>query len=65
VEKFADAIEEIPITLARNVGMDAIDTLTMLRAKYANSPKDALIWYGIDAEKRKVSEISPSGVISR
>lgn len=63
VERFADAIEEIPITLARNVGMDTIDTLTMLRAKYANSPKDSLRWYGIDSEKRKVSEISPSGVI--
>lgn len=63
VEKFADAIEEIPITLARNVGMDTLDTLTMLRAKYANSPKDVLKWYGVDSQKRKVSEISPSGVI--
>jgi chaperonin GroEL (HSP60 family) len=63
VERFADAIEEIPITLARNVGMDTIDTLTMLRAKYANSPRDVLKWYGIDSEKRKVSEIPPSGVI--
>jgi chaperonin GroEL (HSP60 family) len=62
-EKFADAIEEIPITLARNVGMDTIDTLTMLRAKYANSPKDVLKWYGIDSQKRKVTEIPPSGVI--
>ena len=27
VEKFADAIEEIPLTLARNAGMDPIDSL--------------------------------------
>ncbi|QLH09632.1 thermosome subunit alpha [Candidatus Nitrosotenuis sp. DW1] len=63
IGKFADAIEEIPITLARNVGMDPIDTLTQLRAKYANCPKDTLKWYGIDSEKRKVSEIFPDGVI--
>lgn len=63
VEKFADALEEIPITLARNVGMDALDTLTQLRAKYANCPKNTLKWYGIDSEKRKVSEIPPGGVI--
>jgi chaperonin GroEL (HSP60 family) len=63
IEKFADAIEEIPITLARNVGMDPIDTLTELRAKYANSVKGILKWYGIDSEKRKVSEIFPNEVI--
>ncbi len=63
IEKFADAMEEIPITLARNVGMDPIDTLTQLRAKYANCPKDTLKWYGIDSEKRKVAEIFPDNVI--
>ena len=63
IEKFADAIEEIPITLARNVGMDPIDTLTQLRSKYANCPKGILKWYGIDSEKRKVSEIFPNEVI--
>ncbi|MBS3926940.1 MAG: thermosome subunit [Nitrosarchaeum sp.] len=63
IEKFADAIEEIPIILARNVGMDPIDTLTQLRSKYANCPKDILKWYGIDSEKRKVSEIVPNEVI--
>ncbi|HSA97750.1 MAG TPA: thermosome subunit alpha [Candidatus Nitrosotenuis sp.] len=63
VEKFADAIEEIPITLARNVGMDPIDTLTQLRSKYANCPNGTLKWYGIDSEKRKVSEILPGNVI--
>jgi len=63
IEKFADAIEEIPITLARNVGMDPIDTLTQLRSKYANCPKGVLKWYGINSEKRKVSEIFPDEVI--
>lgn len=63
IEKFADAIEEIPITLARNVGMDPIDTLTQLRSKYANCPNGTLKWYGIDSEKRKVSEIFSIEVI--
>jgi len=63
IEKFADAIEEIPITLARNVGMDPIDTLTQLRSKYANCPKGILKWYGIDSEKRKVSEIFSNEII--
>jgi archaeal chaperonin len=63
IEKFADAIEEIPLTLARNVGMDPIDTLTQLRSKYANCPDGSLKWYGIDSQKRKVSEIPPSEII--
>src|SRR3982751_3630485 len=32
-EKFAEALEVIPLTLAENAGMDPIDTLTALRAK--------------------------------
>lgn len=63
IERFADALEEIPLTLARNVGMNPIDTLTQLRAKYANAPKGALKWYGIDSQKRKVTEMSPNDII--
>lgn len=61
VERFADAIEEIPLTLARNIGMNPLDTLPQLHAKYANSSYDN--WYGIDSSKRKVSEMSSSGII--
>ena len=32
VEKFADALEAIPLALAENAGMDPIDTLTNLRS---------------------------------
>ena len=32
-EKFAEALETIPITLAENAGMDTIDTMTELRSK--------------------------------
>lgn len=62
IEKFADAIEEIPITLARNVGMDPIDTLTQSRSKYSNSQDGSLKWYGIDSQNRKVTDI-PLGEI--
>jgi len=61
--KFADALEEIPLTLARNVGMNPIDTLTQLRAKYAKIHNGTIKWYGIDSERRKVSEVSSDGVI--
>jgi len=33
VEKFADALESIPLALARNAGMNPIDTITQLRSK--------------------------------
>ena len=56
VEKFADAIEEIPITLARNAGMDPIDTLTELRSKHAEFTNGKFRWFGIDSAKRMVNE---------
>ena len=62
VEKFADAIEEIPVTLARNLGMDAIDALTELRRKHIEFTNGKFRWFGIDSEKRKVAETYP-GVI--
>lgn len=34
VEKFAEAIESIPLALARNAGMNPIDAITQLRAKH-------------------------------
>jgi len=62
VEKFADAIEEIPVTLARNLGMDAIDALTELRRKHVEFTNGKFRWFGIDSDKRKVAETYP-GVI--
>lgn len=34
IKKFAEALEEVPLTIASNVGLDAIETLTNLRSKY-------------------------------
>lgn len=33
LQKFADALEQIPLTIAKNAGMDTIDTLIELRSK--------------------------------
>ena len=39
VEKYAEAIESIPIALARNAGMNPIDAITQLRAKHSSGEK--------------------------
>ena len=62
VERFADAVEEIPLTLARNVGMNVLDTLTQLRTKFAKSNGNVK-WYGINSTLRKISDMSSSEII--
>lgn len=59
VEKFADSIESIPITLAENCGLDAIDVITTLKTLHSQGNKDLGIdvLEGIsDAKKRGVVE---------
>ena len=62
VDKFADSILEIPLTLARNVGMDVLETKTRLQAKFANS-NGKTKWYGINSETRNISDMSSSKII--
>ena len=59
VEKFADALEAIPLALAENAGMDPIDTLTNLRSKQIKGEK----WIGIDVMKAKVGNMQSSDII--
>jgi len=63
VEKFAEAVEEIPMTLARNVGMDTIDALIELRRQHAKFSNGKFTWIGIDSVERKVSEIFSKRVV--
>ncbi|HET8687163.1 MAG TPA: thermosome subunit alpha, partial [Methanosarcina sp.] len=42
IKAFADALEEIPRTIARNAGLDTIDTLVNLRAKHAENKNAGL-----------------------
>ena len=58
-EKFADALEIIPLTLAENAGMDAIDTLTSLRSKQIKGEK----WIGIDVVKANLANMKSSDII--
>jgi len=62
IERFADAVEEIPLTLAQNIGMDTLDTLTQFRAKFAKS-NGRMKWYGINSNIRKISDVSSSEII--
>jgi archaeal chaperonin len=54
-EKYADAIESIPLVLAENAGMSVIETQAQLRTKSEESGKAR---YGIDVFKGKVADLS-------
>jgi len=58
-EKFADALESIPLTLAENAGMDPIDTLAALRSRQQKGEK----WTGIDVMKAKIANMKSSDII--
>ena len=58
-EKFADALESIPLSLSENAGMDPIDTLTTLRSRQLRGHK----WTGIDVMKGKVADMKSSDII--
>ena len=58
-EKFADAIESIPLVLAENAGMDVIDTQVQLRAKSTTSGK---VRYGVDVLEGKVADLASKGI---
>ena len=53
-EKFIEALESIPLTLAENAGMDLIDTKVQLHTKVSTSNKPK---YGIDVVNGKVSDV--------
>ena len=59
VEKFAEALEAIPLSLSENAGMDPIDTLTTLRSRQLKGHKST----GIDVMKGKVSDMKSSDII--
>jgi chaperonin GroEL (HSP60 family) len=59
IQKFAEALEEIPLTIARNAGMNVIDTLAELRSKHSIDAGDA-IFYGVDAIERTIDVMFPT-----
>jgi archaeal chaperonin len=57
LEKFAGALEEIPLTIARNAGMDEMDTTAELRARISKDVDGKIGWYGINAIERRVDDM--------
>jgi archaeal chaperonin len=58
-QKFADALETIPICLATNAGLDPIDTMTEIRSKHAEGGK----WFGVEAKEGKVKDMYKENVL--
>lgn len=58
-QKFADALETIPICLATNAGLDPIDTMTELRAKHAAGG----LWFGVEAKEGKIKDMYKENVL--
>jgi archaeal chaperonin len=59
VQKFADALDSIPLALAENAGMDSIDTMAELREKQNKGAK----WTGVDVRSTKVTDMFKQGVL--
>ncbi|MHA1803662.1 MAG: thermosome subunit beta [Promethearchaeota archaeon] len=68
VISFALALEEIPITLIKNAGLDEIEKITSLRAAHKS---DADKWIGIDTINNEIGDnfkkgiIEPAGLVSQ
>ena len=59
VEKFADALESIPLALARNAGMNPIDSITQLRARQNSDEHFA----GVDVINGKITNFEELGIV--
>ena len=59
VEKFAEALEAIPLALARNAGMNPIDAITQLRSRQNAGQK----WTGIDTINGQVGDIEKLQIV--
>ncbi|MBI5146180.1 MAG: TCP-1/cpn60 chaperonin family protein [Thaumarchaeota archaeon] len=59
VEKFAEAMESIPISLARNAGMNAIDSITQLRSKQNSGD----MYTGVDVINGTIGDIEKINVL--
>ncbi|ESP87056.1 thermosome subunit alpha [Candidatus Halobonum tyrrellensis] len=59
VEAFADALEAVPTTLARNAGLDPVDALVALRAAHADGRTAA----GVDIATGGVADATAAGVV--
>ncbi|MCA2004051.1 MAG: TCP-1/cpn60 chaperonin family protein [Candidatus Nitrosotenuis sp.] len=59
VEKFAEALESIPLALARNAGMNPIDAITQLRSRHSAGEK----YFGVDVVNGRIGDIEKIDVL--
>ncbi len=59
IEKFANALEEIPRALSENAGMDPIDVLIKIRSSHAEGKK----FHGLNVYSGQVEDMEKAGVI--
>jgi len=59
INKFAEALEVIPLTISENAGMDPIDTMVKLRARQSEGKK----WSGIDAKEGRVADMLSKNIV--
>jgi thermosome len=58
VQKFAEALEIIPLTLAENAGLDPIDTQVQLGSAHGQGNK----WFGVNVHKGRVADCAKLGI---
>jgi thermosome len=59
VQKYAEALESIPLALAENAGFDSLDIQVELREKHGAGK----IWYGVDVLGNGVQDLYNKGII--
>ena len=58
VEKFADALEVIPWTLAESCGLNPRDSMLEIRSEHAKGKK----WFGVDVRNRRLADMQNKGI---
>jgi chaperonin GroEL (HSP60 family) len=57
--KFSEALEEIPQTIAKNSGMNVIDSLIQLKSKVSENNFDENVkWFGINILNKNIEELN-------
>lgn len=59
VQKFAEALESIPLTIAENAGMSPLD----VQVELASAHSQGKLWYGVDALANKVADMYAKEII--
>ncbi len=60
IQKFADALEQVPEVLAQSAGMDSIDTIVQIRSKHKTEEGKN---YGVNVYEGTISDMLKAGVL--